>query len=73
MNSQLKAKVSASYMLHQILMVSWLQGEELGMLEKTSSEKQLELQNELASLQMSSENLTNELSRKEHQLTEVMI
>ena len=40
-------------------------------MEKSSAEQQLELQNELASLQMSNDNLTTELSRKEHQLTEV--
>ena len=41
-------------------------------MEKSSAEWQLELQNKLASLQMSNDNLTTELSRKEHQLTEVI-
>ena len=51
--------------------MSLSQSEELLNMEKSSTERQLELQNELASLQMSNDNLTTEVSRKEHQLTEV--
>ena len=73
MNSQLKTKVSISTGLlhHTLKMMSSSQSEELLNMEKSSAERQLELQNELASLQMSNENLTTEVSRKEHQLTEV--
>lgn len=42
-------------------------------LGKTSAEQQLELQNEVASLQTKTENINTELSRKEQQLTEVLL
>ena len=73
MNSQLrtKASISTGVLHHTLMMMSLSQSEELLNMEKSSTERQLELQNELASLQMSNENLTTEVSRKEHQLTEV--
>ena len=40
-------------------------------MERKSAERQLELQNELASLQVNNENLTAELSKREQLLAEV--
>ena len=40
-------------------------------MEKKGAERQLELQDELASLQVNNENLTTELNKREQQLAEV--
>ena len=60
-------------MLHYIitLLLVTTQGEELVKLQKSNSEQLLELKNELASLQMSNENIIDKLRKKEQQLSEV--
>ena len=41
-------------------------------MEKSNTEQQLELQNQIASLQVDNENLSSELTKREQQLAEVM-